>query len=356
MKTTLIYTFYICVAICSLIANASAAEICFPEGCFYGDSHRIATHGPEIKSFWEEYNTTLESLLTYLHKTKADIAGFTGDMGYVPSNGHYHSVEFVNGIFVQSACNNGSYYGFKVFSCSNGASNHPTCTTCAAGSTMTNGQCTCNNGAIAPTCTSCPSGLSLYNNICMCSNGATNAPSCNQCPSAATMVSGQCTCSNGTTPQSNCTQCPSGKALYQNQCVDSCSLTNVCNQTVDGVLINGVCSAGDLDNINNSCITTFNVSGGSVNPNGSVEFTWKIADLVTNVKQTCGFYDYTTPTPRPIPGLQNLDTSVDNARITNIQTTTRFCLVCQFYNATTNASLGDAIAHQWIRVIRVGEN
>jgi glycosyltransferase involved in cell wall biosynthesis len=92
-----------------------------------------------------------------------------------------------------------------------------------------------------------------------------------------------------------------------------------------------------------------------VDANGFVDFAWKVITR-PNQGARCDFVDLTTPTPRPIPGLQNLDPTVDKARITNIQSTTRFCLICQFYNLTTNESLGEAVAHQWIRIIQVGEN
>jgi hypothetical protein len=189
--------------------------------------------------------------------------------------------------------------------CTNGATNPTACTTCPTGSTMVAGQCKCTNGANnAPACNQCPAGLNMRNNICICANGATNPTACNQCPAGSSMVSGQCACSNGATPESNCLQCPAGKVMSAGTCVTGCNLTNVCGQQSTGVLVNGVCSAGDGTNINNSCITTFDTSSGSVNPNGSVEFSWKIADLQPNVKQTCGFVDLTTPTSRPIPGLQ----------------------------------------------------
>ena len=136
----------------------------------------------------------------------------------------------------------------------------------------------------------------------------------------------------------------------------SCTKTNVCGQTFSGYVCGGSCNAAsNIANINNSCITNFKVNTGTINPNGYVDFSWKILPLRTGVRSSCGFVDLTTPTPRPIPGLQNLDPNLDKTRISNIQNTTRFCLVCQFYNTTNNSSLGDAVAHQWIRVIRVGE-
>jgi hypothetical protein len=134
-----------------------------------------------------------------------------------------------------------------------------------------------------------------------------------------------------------------------------CSVENVCGQTFNGNMCNGVCTAPVGSNLNDSCITSFNITSDNVNPNGSVEFSWSIENK-PGVGSRCGFFDLTTPTARPIPGLQNLDPNTDRVRISNIQVTTRFCLVCQFYNLTTNATLGDAAAHQWIRVIRIGEN
>lgn len=334
-------------------AKALNQKYCFPEGCFFNQGKSTAFGG---ESYTDYYNKIMARALSEAAAEGKTIAkNFTGSIDLM---GGYITLVFKDGVFLQRNCSNGRVTQFTpiISTCTNGATNHPTCTTCPAGKSMVSGQCSCNNGATGDQCNICPSGLAMENNICVCQNGANNPTACNQCPLGSNMVSGQCVCSNGATPQSNCSQCPSGKVMSAGSCVDGCSLTNVCGKTSQGVIINGVCSAADGSNINNSCITTFTVPNTSVNPNGSVEFTWKIADLVPNVKQTCGFYDYTTPTPRPIPGLQNLDTAQDKARISNIQTTTRFCLVCQFYNSTTNASLGDAIAHQWIRVIRVGEN
>lgn len=239
-------------------------------------------------------------------------------------------------------------------SCTNGATNPPVCDTCATGSTMQSGQCVCNNGATnAPSCSNCGAGMTLRNNLCVCANGATNPTQCNTCPSGSTMQSGQCVCANGGSPQSSCLECNTGDVMYQGQCKPGCSLTNVCGQTSQGVLINGVCSTANGTNINNSCITTFTASSDSVNPNGSVEFSWKIPNLPANITPNCGFVDLTTPTPRPIPGLQNLNPTTDRVRINNIQTTTRFCLICQF--TKNNTSLGEAVVHQWVRVIRIGE-
>jgi hypothetical protein len=197
----------------------------------------------------------------------------------------------------------------------------------------------------------------MVNNICGCANGATNPTQCNVCPAGSNMLNGQCNCSNGMTPQSGCSQCPSGMIMDNNICVQGCSLTNICNQQVQGVLRNGICSVSNNvnNNINNSCIN-FSVNTSNVNPNGSADFSWKIQGLNSNVGSRCGFVDLTTPTPRPIPGLQNLDAAVDRVRISNIQTTTRFCLVCKFYNMIDQANLGDAVLHQWVRVIKIGEN
>ncbi len=245
----------------------------------------------------------------------------------------------------------------SITSCPNGASNPPDCNTCPSGSNMTNGQCICTNGASnPPSCNTCSSTNScMNNNICQCCNGASDNPTCVQCPAGSVLRNGQCVCPNGASNPPVCDTCPSGKVMYNGSCTDSCTLTNVCGQTSQGVMLNGTCVAGDGTNINNSCIKIFTTSTDKVNPNGSVDFSWRILPLRQGVRQNCGFVDLTTPTPRPIPGLQNLDPNLDRTRISNIQTTTRFCLVCQFFNTSNNSSLGDAVAHQWVRVIRVGE-
>ena len=309
----------------SIQISFASIEYCYPDGCA---TIRAGGHGSDaghlalINSF--NY-TSLYQLSDF----------FRGAWGY----GGQGSRELV-----PLACGNGSTFTPFIKKCANGATNYPACNICSGGSIMQNGQClVCQNG-----------GCTNYS----CNNGAVNPPSCSQCPTSSTMQNGQCTCTNNATVQSSCSQCAQGYTFDKNQCVLSCTLTNVCNQTSQGVMRNGVCStpSGDNSTINNSCITTFSSSSGSVNPNGSVEFRWSMATLPNNVGSRCGFVDLTTPTPRPIPGLQNLDPSQDRTRISNIQSSTRFCLICQFYNLLNNSSLGNAAAHQWVRVIRVGEN
>jgi hypothetical protein len=211
--------------------------------------------------------------------------------------------------------------------------------------------------------------------MCQFRDGATQPnwgdPSCSSCGDVlltvrcgpktnTTTQCGQCT--NGATDYPTCATCPTGQNMSNGQCVgtcdtrNTCTMKNVCGQSINGYMCNGTCTPPPgISNINNSCITNFKVSTDNVNPNGFVDFSWKIADLNPNVTSKCGFVDLTTPTPRPIPGLQNLDPSVDRARINNIQTTTRFCLVCQFINLLTNNEVGNAVVHQWIRVIKIGE-
>lgn len=251
-------------------------------------------------------------------------------------------------------------------SCTNGANNPtatPSCTTCPTNKVMnSNDQCVvCKNGG-------CKNGD--------CNNGATNAPACNKCKANQDFFGGECVakctggkvriggvckvapCSNGATNAPACDNvCADGSLKVNGQCSSECTVTNACGQSVPGGLdSNGSCVAPSGVNINDSCIVSFTtLNSGGVAPGGSAEFSWQVA-TVPNVKQTCGFYDYTTPTPRPIPGLQNLDVTLNRTRITNIQNTTRFCLVCQFYNKTDNSLLGEAIKHQWIKVIRIGEN
>lgn len=188
--------------------------------------------------------------------------------------------------------------------------------------------------------------------------------------------------------------CPSGQVVSgTSQCGGACSATcpavpctktNACGQTVTGTVIGGVCTGGEpatcsktnvcgqtfsgyqcpsgctasngSTDINSSCIKTFNTNVTSIKPNESVDFSWTLGDLPNDVGSRCGFVDLTTGTPRPIPGLQNLDPKINQVRINNIQNTTRFCLVCQFYSLLNNNTLGNAQVHQWIRVIRIGEN
>lgn len=142
--------------------------------------------------------------------------------------------------------------------------------------------------------------------------------------------------------------CNAPTATYQ-----SCDKVNICGQNATGFACPNGCNT-ETALSNNSCITNFEYSTNQVNPNGSVEFTWSIANS-TNTPR-CSFVDLTTSNPRQIPGLQNLDPTADRARITNIQTSTRFCLVCQFFNSATGALLGEAVKHQWVRVQRIGEN
>lgn len=209
------------------------------------------------------------------------------------------------------------------------------------------------NPACAPNCNVCPNGTSDY-------------PTCSTCPTGQAMLNGSChytcyttdPCGSGTTISgiSDTGTCiplnPTTNTQYS-----QCSKTNVCGQVFKGYTCPTGCTAGGTQtDINNSCISSFNTSADSVNPNGSVQFSWSLVTPPTNVGRKCGFVDLTTPTPRPIPGLQNLDPNLDKTRISNIQTTTRFCLVCQFYSLLDNSILGTAQQHQWIRVIRVGEN
>lgn len=132
----------------------------------------------------------------------------------------------------------------------------------------------------------------------------------------------------------------------------NCTNQNVCGQTFLGIQCPSGCTASTMTN--NTCISNFTVSSGNVAPNSSVEFTWDVES--TTSRPVCSFVDLTTPTPRLIPGLDNLSPTDDRVRITNIQTTTRFCLVCKFYSLLNNSYLGEAQVHQWVRVQRIGEN
>ncbi len=320
----------------SLIFSSQAfarAEKCYPDGCVSLWSHS------ETSEWWVEHFKTFNELLTF----------FSGAWG--TGNATRDSA----GNIIGMACGNGSNWQ-KINGCQNGATNYPACNQCPNNSQLTNNICVCSNGATpASQCQSCPTGLSMYNNICGCANGATNPTACNICPAGANMVSGTCVCGNNASPQSNCSSCPSGLVMDANVCRPGCDMTNVCGQPVQGITVNNTCTPPTGSNINSSCIQNFNITASTINPNGSVEFSWTIPKIA-GVASRCGFVDLTTSTPRPIPGLQNLDATTDRTRISNIQNTTRFCLVCQFYKLLDNAVLGEAAVHQWVRVLRIGEN
>lgn len=264
------------------------------------------------------------------------------------------------GRIIGIACGNGAGITVTYKGCANGATNEPTCNVCPAGANMVNGQCVCSNGATGSQCNICPAGQVMTNNLCVCANGATNPTACNICPAGSNMINGQCSCNNGADVFMQCNSCKNGQVMDNNgQCKDGCSTTNACGQTIQGFMNNGQCQLSTVAGAdpNASCILNFNVTTNTVNPNGSVEFSWALAPLPNGVSSRCGFVDLTTPTPRPIPGLQDLNPQTDRIRINNVQATTRFCLVCQFYNLLQNNTLlGEAAKHQWVRVIRVGEN
>jgi hypothetical protein len=318
------------------------AEFCYPDGCV------------EYSNPWGSYPTSnYTSAVTLINELKAGLDKYHGAGGYGISKDD-------TGQIVGLSCGNGVNLTYKSSLCKNLAVNAPTCNQCAAGATMTNNKCLCANGATGSSCNICPAGQVMQNNLCVCSNGATNPTACSICPSGSNMVSGQCTCNNNADVFQQCNSCKTGQAFDNNsQCKDGCSTTNACGQTITGFMNNGKCELSTINGAdpNASCIVDFNVTTNTVNPNGSVEFSWSLANLPSNVKSRCGFVDLTTPTPRPIPGLQNLDPGTDRIRINNVQATTRFCLVCQFYNLlNSNSLLGEAARHSWVRVIRVGEN
>lgn len=210
------------------------------------------------------------------------------------------------------------------------------CISCAANEVPFNGVCRqCDNGG-------CTQGK--------CNNGANNPPFCSACNTPQyyfNSSSKSCVpnpCPNNMVPPGN----------YGQTCQGG---TNACGQPSTGtVQCDGRCVGGS----NNTCITSFTPNTTSIQPNGSVEFFYKILPPASGTQQTCGFYDRSQSKGPdglgvPIPGLQNLDTSKERIRINNIQRNTEFCLVCRF---TTNDGTPQAPAanHQWVRVIRIGEN
>jgi len=377
----------------SLTSNTAFAA-CFPEGCF-----NTSNGGVNNQTFNETYTWLTSTVPQSLLGSTPD--SFTGNISYThPVWHHGTSATFVNGQLTALTCYNGFSATFTHASrCSNGTINYPTCSCaegstscCASGQVFVGGQCRpiCPNQAINPpacdqcaadrgfcdgsckqeteinaaaSCTSCPAGMSLVNGHCtrLCTNGASNPPTCSCaegstscCPAGQTFAGGQCrnSCSNGAINPPECSQCGANSSFMDGTCTQNCGSTNVCGQTITGHMVNGTCRIPE--NSNSSCIVNFKTSTPNVNPNGSVEFTWELTK-VPGIGSRCGFVDLTTATPRPIPGLQNLDPNLDRVRISNVQTTTRFCLVCQFYKLLDNSVLGDAAVHQWVRVLRIGE-
>jgi hypothetical protein len=322
-----------------------------------------------------------------------------------PVGGNYTGQTTINGRVYDSWSNgalrdvqtggggSGGSGGGRPRTCTNGATNPPTCTTCPSGQSIINGRCTtpCSNGATnAPTCTTCPSGQNLYNGSCVgrctvcpsnqtllngvctnrCPNGATNPPTCTTCPVNQALIGGICrpVCTNGAINPPLCNSCGTGFYLNSsNNCVaNPCgnttppsnygancnSGTNACGQSTTGTIqCNGSCTTNTPNN--NACITGFRSDTTSVTANGSVEFSW---NLTNPAGVTCSFYDRSKPQAgstlgTPIPGLQNLDSSINRIRINNIQRSTEFCLYCKYPSSPTPAA-----SHQWVRVIRVGES
>ena len=248
---------------------------------------------------------------------------------------------------------------------------------------LTDGPTTCNttitcNGVAAPksgtpacggictpsNTTCCTNSATNYpacdNNVC--TNGATNYPACNVCPTGSafttSLQTGLRACSGTCTTTDACGVSKTGTVDANGQCqitpATGCSVSNACGQTFSGYSCPSGCSAvSSGTDINATCFAKFKTTSDTVSPNGSVEFSWQLAS-VPGVTSKCSFVDLTSNTPRPIPGLQNLDPITDRARITNIQTTTRFCLVCAFIKG--GVEIGNAAIHQWVRVVRIGEN
>jgi hypothetical protein len=204
------------------------------------------------------------------------------------------------------------------------------------------------NGTCAPgICTNGATNFPACNNN-ICTNGAVNAPACNVCSSTSfyyNTASRSCVpneCAPGNRPSNYGATCSGG--------------TNACGQGSTGTIkCDGTCSVSVNTN-NNTCITGFNVNTSSVIPNGSAEFSWKTVGDPKDV--LCSFYDRSrvargsNDKGTPIQGLQNLPIGTDRLRINNIQRTTEFCLYCAYQSDVTTP----AAAHQWVRVIRIGEN
>lgn len=129
--------------------------------------------------------------------------------GYILFNGRNPTVQEI-----LSACNP---------TCTNGATNYPSCNICPSGQVLVNGQCVnnCTNGAVnPPECNQCPAGYTFADGQCVapCTNGTMNPPSCNQCPTGLTFSNHQCICANGATNAPTCNVCPAGELLIDGVC------------------------------------------------------------------------------------------------------------------------------------------
>jgi hypothetical protein len=297
MKKILNTKFFLLVSISLLaLGNAAFAETCYPEGCVNYDYYSVP-----------KQNTLAEHIAKVVYNLGVSHSG----------ENHVVYTKDSLGKITNITCSNTVPVLAVTYKCANGAGDYPTCLACASGYVMTSaGIC------VVPPCT----------------NGAYNPPICDACPVGQSLVNGICGI--------------------------PCSISNACGQSVQGRQENGICNTDNgstnqygYENINSSCIQTFNVTSSSIYPNGSTEFNWSFPQLPAGIGRRCGFVDLSNPnTPTPVAGLQNLDASVDKVRIQNIQRTTNFCLVCSFYDTATNRSRGEAAAHNWVRVIRVGEN
>jgi hypothetical protein len=137
----------------------------------------------------------------------------------------------------------------------------------------------------------------------------------------------------------------------------SCNITNNCGQVYSGYSCPSGCTATlGVADLNATCIQSFVLAPNVTIPNGYVDLLWNFGNL-TNVNASCNILNVNNPSnPLLIPGLQNLNISTINGRISNIQENMKVELRCSFVNANTGASFGQIVKQQFVKLFRVIEN
>ncbi len=200
--------------------------------------------------------------------------GCCGDSGGAPTGSDSSGAGVSEGGASGNSAGGYEYVPPPVYSCTNGATNYPTCTfpqpTCSNGYTNypTCGPTQCTNGATNfPSCNNnvCTNGATNYpscnNNVC--TNGATNYPSCNN------------VCTNGYTNYPTCgpTQCTNGATNFpscnNNVCTNGATNYPSCN---NNVCTNGATNYPSCNNVCTNGYTNYPTCGPTQCTNGASNF------------------------------------------------------------------------------------
>ena len=203
---------------------------------------------------------------------------------------------------------------------------------CGAGQVLSNGSCvsntTCSNGATNyPTCTT--------NNSGVCLNGDNNPPTCTTAPTP--------TCSNGATDYSTCIKCPVGQCLDRHNVCNPgtgavCSIST--GNLVDscGVTVGIGCASGSCDPTTNQCnpvassttpILTLTSAQPHIQSGGTCTLIWSIRGASSCSLNGPGA-NYTIPL---VSGA-----SSDSKSIANITSSSNYTLNCSNGTKTSSAS------------------